>query len=394
MSSTTAPPPIPAIATSIPMGAMSISPHTPAIPSRLSAASNIDYGDEIGGGAGVTSGGMVVPPPMTAPETEVDISNARNALVSPVKAAAAAAAAAAAVTAPVTSVSTNESASVDKQESSSDSVVASTIPTTAGTEMPVATTTVASAAPIDIPSSSPRRYLLSTTNTNRRPVSAAPKPRGRAANEDESDDFLPFVKTLSLGNEDVVGRVAPSVGELLRGRSGVRGDPVTSAGAADRDNAHGNGKGDVKSSSSSSPRLAKDERNAGTGVDTVDRIVDVERLPAQPSFSLNSGTAPTTSAISAAATARRSVFLPHRPSFHRPQSHKGGITRSLGMQRQGSVGSLDEDEPLLFAMSDVGASRRSLECKEREKENRKGGKREAAGVGADVEMAEQMDLEN
>lgn len=362
-----------AAAATMPIGAMSISPHTPAVPSRLSAASNVDYGDEVGGVSSggnnriVTTSGMVVPPPMTTPETEGDIGNATQVLASTI----------AATTAPMTSTGITAIAPVEKQEACD--IHAAIVANSNTTETP-ATAATANVTPIDIPSSSPQRSLLSGVNANRRPMSAAPKPHGRTANEDEVDEFLPFVKTLSLGSEDIAGRDPPSVGDLLRGRPGVRGATSLEVNTIDSSLARAADIGP------SSPRFT-------SGQDGVNHVVDVGPLPTTSPFSTpNPSITSTISPITASATARRSAFLPPRPTFQRPQPIKGSSAWHLGMQKQGSIGSLDEDEPLLFAMSDVGASRRSLEAREREKENRTGEKGE--GAGADVEMAEQMELEN
>ncbi|KAI5307586.1 hypothetical protein KEM55_007912 [Ascosphaera atra] len=93
------------------------------------------------------------------------------------------------------------------------------------------------------------------------------------------------------------------------------------------------------------------------------------------------------SSLNPGSIARHSSALPHRPSFHRPQYLRGrysGSIRASPHLQHGSTGSLDEDEPLLFAMSDVGTSRRSLE--ERERQREKGKDRAATEVAEDPEL--------
>ncbi|KAI5290009.1 hypothetical protein KEM54_002680 [Ascosphaera aggregata] len=409
---------------------MSVSPHTPAIPSRLSAASNIDYGDgAVAPGTG-TSVGVDVPPPKTVPGTEIDVDNATLLGAIPARSAADSAMESKESTVETT---TSVSGTAITATTTDSTAAAAVVPDTTAT-----TTTTANALPIDIPSSSPRRFIGSavthiTTSPHRRHVSAAPKPRNDGSRDpQDSDEDLPFIKTLSLGNESA--KEAPSLGDLLRGRPGIKGggDAAASAECGEVDDVHATCGDAVTTTAAGGCSRATPDPNSTSGKNGGDSLTipssylasvlaasvtanfdKTSRIKVESSAAPSAGgslplcgrpsvtsTSTLSGTVTATATNRRSAFLPQRPSFHRPPtSAKGGHRGDFGMQmQQGSAGSLDEDEPLLFVMTDVGASGRSLEDRERIKENERGQDVrkildvQGDGAGGDADMAKQMGI--
>ncbi|WEW58163.1 autophagy protein 13 [Emydomyces testavorans] len=227
---------------------------------------------------------------------------------------------------------------------------------------------------IDIPKS-PREFIPSF----RRSSSAAQR-RSNAAIEDDFGDFLPFgMRSISLGAEE---RSPLSLSELVRqqdrmnstsaANSSQQNQPETSVEQSTTNDssskhdpisgtsfprqyqprfAHARGRG----SFSYSPSHTSITSSLGRG-SALPNLIDTERDGYAGSGS-NSGSSAT-------------------PDTRRGSGHRFSFNRHLGV-----ASNVDEEEPLLFAMSDFGVSRRSLE------EGRKGG----SAMGTEQQSGQSVD---
>ncbi|EER23799.1 hypothetical protein CPC735_051690 [Coccidioides posadasii C735 delta SOWgp] len=220
---------------------------------------------------------------------------------------------------------------------------------------------------IDIPTS-PRPFIPSF----RRSSSAAQR-RSSPPVEDDLGDFLPFgMRSLSLGAED---RSTLSLSELVRQQESSV--PASDTNALQQQN-------------------QKDTRTGQSIVDeSPSRIDDVPGTSSprqyQPRFAHGRGRGSfhhLQPHVSAASSLGRASSIPNVTDADRegyigsgnnggtavPADTRRGSSHRFSFNRHlGTPANMDEDEPLLFAMSDFGASRRSLE------EGRKG----ATTAGAD-----------
>lgn len=230
------------------------------------------------------------------------------------------------------------------------------------------TTTNANA--IDIPTS-PRPFI-----PNYRRSSSAAQRRPSPPLEDDLGDDLPFgMRSISLGAED---RPPLSLSDLIRQQNNNDAAPINTAEndqAQQGDNestsdtpAHRGGRGSTTSSNRSyQPRFAYHRGRGSFGL---------PHSHSSTSSSLGRG-----NAVPSHGSDREPYVGSEGTTPETRRAYAGGVGRRFSLHRPAPSGNnLDEDEPLLFTMSDFGVSRRSLE-EQRRGGGGSGGNESPAGSG-------------